>query len=185
LLAGKKVAAVITDGFHNTELTDPMTALVNAGAEVIVIGAKPEHLAVGVLDHVGAKLPDSLKPNERLKANRLVDEVKSEEFDALLIPGGYSPEALRLVPAAVKLVTDIYAENKPIAAICHGVLLMISADIVKGKNMTCVSSVAVDLKNAGAIYLDRPFVIHGNIISSRTPADMEYFITGFINVLNG
>lgn len=183
MIKGKKIAAVITDGFHNTELTDPMDALVKEGAEVTLIAHKPEHLTVGVLDHTTVKLPDKLKPVERIKADKLIDQVKAEDFDALLIPGGFSPEALRMVPAMVSFVTDIYALGRPIAAICHGAMLLISADVVKGRNMTCVPSIGVDLKNAGAIYLDKPLVIDRNIVTSRTPADMEQFIKGFISVL--
>lgn len=183
MIKGKKIAVIATDGYHNTELTDPMKALIDAGADVKIIGVKPEHLTEGLLDHMTLKSPEKLTPENRLKASALVNSVNSADFDALLIPGGYSPEALRLFPDAVEFVKDIYAVGKPIAAICHGIQLLISAEVVQGKNMTCFASIAIDLKNAGGIYLNKPLVVDNNIITSRAPADMEYFIKGFISVL--
>lgn len=183
MLKGKRVAAIITDGFHREELLEPVKALREESAEVVIVAHKPEHLTLGVLDHVTVKVPDKLKPAKRLKADKLIYDVKSEEFDALLIPGGSSPEALRRVPEMIEFVKDIYAFGKVIAAICHGVMPMISAGIVKGKNMTCVDTIGIDLQNAGAIYLDKPLVIDGNIVTSRTPVDMEYFIEGIKKVL--
>jgi len=183
MIKGKKVAAVITDGFHNTELYDPMNALLDEGAEVTVFGVNPEHVTKGVLDHIQRGWPDEMKPKELFKAHKLIDEARSEDFDALLIPGGFSPEKLRTIPKVIEFVRDIYAEGKLIAAICHGPLVLISAKIVNGKNMTCVSSIADDLQNAGAIYLDKPLVICDNIVTSRTPADMEHFIRAIKDML--
>jgi protease I len=182
-LKGKKIAAVATDGYHNTELTDPMNALIKAGAEVTVIGVSPEQKSDGLLDHETLKCPEKLSPAKRIKAARLIDEVSADQFDALLIPGGYSPERLRPYAKVISFVSDMYAAGKPIAAICHGPQLLISADVVRGRNMTCVSTIAVDLKNAGAIYLDKPLVVDANFITSRTPKDMDQFIKGFISAL--
>jgi len=184
MIKGKKIAAIVTDGYHNTELTDPMNALIEAGAEVTVIGVKSEQVTEGLLDHMTLKCPEKLKPEDRLKANALVKDVSSDQFDALLIPGGYSPEGLRNFPEAIEFVKEFYAAGKTIAAICHGAQLLISAEIVKGKNMTCVASIAIDLKNAGAIYLNKPLVVDGNFITSRTPADMASFIQGIKDALD-
>ena len=185
MLKGKKVAAVVTDGYHNTELWDPMKALQDEGVQVEVIGVKPEHLDPGVLDHETWRLPDDMKPKERTRAAKLIGDAASDDYDALLVPGGFSPERLRPFPEVVAFVQDIYAAGKPIAAICHGAQILIEAGIVRGKTMTCVPTISVDLINAGAIYLDRPLVIDGTFVTSRTPADMEHFNRGFKQVLSG
>lgn len=184
MIKNKRIAVVITDGYHNTELTVPVETLRGRGAEVVIIGVDPQHKSEGLLDHNTLKAPEKLPIEERLKAEKVIDEVSGDEFDALLIPGGFSPERLRSYTKVIELVKDIYADGKPIAAICHGPQLLISAEIVSGKNMTCFSTISIDLKNAGAIYLDKPLVIDRNIITSRTPKDMDYFINGFIKALS-
>ncbi len=184
MLKGKKIAAIVTDGYHNSELTDPMNEFQKQGADVIVLGVKAEHLTEGLLDHMTLKAPEKLPPEKRIKAKRLVTDVKASDFDGLLVPGGYSPEELRNFPEAVSFVKDIYSDGKPLMAICHGSLLLISAEIVSGKNMTCVSTISIDLKNAGAIYVNRPLVVDGNIVTSRTPKDMESFVRGCVEILS-
>jgi protease I len=153
-----------------------MEALRKAGAKVTVLAPKPEHTTEGVLDHVTAKLPEHLRPSDRLQADATIASASAGDFDGLLIPGGYAPEALRMVPEAIAFVRAIYAAGKPIAGICHAAQLLISAEVVRGKNMTCVPTVGVDLRNAGAIYLDEPVVVDGQMVTSRTPADMSPFI---------
>jgi protease I len=184
MIKGKKIAAIITDTFHNTELTDPQKALEKAGARVVVIGVEARQKTDGVLDHVTARLPDNLKPpvKDRQRIDATIDEVKASDFDGLLLAGGGSPEKLRGYPAVVDFVQDVFVQKKPIAAICHGPMIMISAGIVKGRAMTCVPSIGIDLANAGAVYVDRPLVVDGNIATSRTPADMDQFIAGALQV---
>lgn len=184
MLKGKKIAAIVTDGYHNTELSDPVDAFEKHGAEVTVLGVKSEHLTKGLLDHMSLKAPEKLPPEKRVKAQKLVPDVTFSDFDGLLIPGGYSPEELRSFPEAIAFVKDMYAEGKPLMAICHGSLLLIAAEVVSGKSMTCVSTISIDLKNAGAIYVDRPLVIDRNIVTSRTPKDMDSFIRGCIDILS-
>jgi protease I len=184
MLKGKKIAAIVTDGYHNTELSDPVNAFEKHGAEVTVLGVKAEHLTEGLLDHMSLKAPEKLPPEKRIKAKKLVYDVKSSDFDGLLIPGGYSPEELRNFPEAVAFAKDMYDSGKPLMAICHGSLLLIAAEVVSGKNMTCVSTISIDLKNAGAIFVDRPLVVDRNIVTSRTPKDMDSFIRGCIEILS-
>jgi len=186
MIKGKKIAAIITDSFHDTELLKPKAALEKAGVSVIVIGVEQRQKAEGVLDHKSAYLPDDLKPErkKRQQIDMIIDEADPESFDGLLLPGGGSPEKLRSYPKVVNFTKDIYYRRKLIAAICHGPMIMISAEIVKGKTMTCVGSISIDLSNAGAIYLNKSVVVDGNIVTSRTPADMEYFINSIYEVLN-
>lgn len=184
MLRGKRVAALITDGYHHQEMIEPLEAVTKAGAETTIIGVDPRHVSEGLLDFLSAKLPDNLKPKPRVRAHRLVADVKAEDFDALLIPGAYAPEQLRLVPDAIALVRETYAQKRIIAAICHGPQLLIAAEIVSGKDMTCVKTIAIDLKNAGAIYVDRPVVRDGNIITARVPADLPQFNQALIDSLS-
>ena len=184
MLEGKRIAIIATDGYHNTELSDPMNALKEKGANVTVIGVNPEHITEGMLDHMSVKNPHLLPPEKRLKADNLIGNVSSNDFDALLIPGGYAPEKLRIISEIISFVQDIYLLDKPIGAICHGPQVLISAGITRGKKMTCVGTIADDLKNSGAIYFDRPLVVDDSLVTSRTPKDMEFFIEGFISVLS-
>jgi len=186
MIKGKRIAAVITDTFHNSELWDPKKALEKAGAKVVVIGVEERQKREGVLDHVTGRLPDSMKPpfKDRQQVEMVIDEADASQFDGLLLAGGGSPEKLRGYPKVVSFVQDIFSQKKPIAAICHGPMIMISAGVVKGKAMTCVPSIGIDLANAGAIYLDRPVVVDGNIATSRTPNDMDQFIAGALEVFD-
>jgi protease I len=184
MIKGKTVAAIITDGFHNTELTDPMHALQKAGAKVVVIAVSPDHLKAGVLDHETWLLPENMRPAKRQRADLLIDDARPEEYHGLLVPGGFSPERLRTFPKVVAFIKSMHAARKPIAAICHGAQILISAEVVKGKRMTCVPTIAVDLKNAGAQYVDEALAVDGNLVTSRTPKDMQDFISGFERVLD-
>ncbi|NWF77776.1 MAG: type 1 glutamine amidotransferase, partial [Chloroflexi bacterium] len=111
------------------------------------------------------------------------DKVKVDEFDAIIVPGGYAPDKMRLHQPMVDLIREAHNEGKIIAAVCHGPQLLISADIVRGRRMTSWPSVAVDLKNAGATWIDEPVVRDGNIITSRKPADLPKFNKVIIKAL--
>jgi protease I len=186
MINGKKIAAIITDRFHNSELWDPQKALEKAGAKVTVIGVEERQKKEGVLDHVTAYLPDESKPapKDRQQIDMVIDEAKADDFDALLLAGGGSPERLRAYPKVVEFIQNIYWQKKPIASICHAALILISAGIVKGKTMTCVPSIGIDLSNAGAIYIDRPVVVDNGIVTSRTPADMDQFVKATLEVFD-
>jgi len=170
----KRLAAIITDRYHNTELTDPVNAARGEGHEVTIIAVSPKHLTEGVVDHQGKR---------ELKADTLIGDVSPADFDALLIPGGGAPEQLRMNAEVLAFVRSTYAAGKPIAAICHAAMVLISAEVVAGKNMTCVPIIGIDLKNAGAVYLDEPLVVDRNIITSRTPADMDPFCGALVRAL--
>ena len=105
------------------------------------------------------------------------------EVDAVIVPGGYAPDKMRRYQSMVDLVRKAHDRGKVIAAICHGPQLLISAGIIEGRRVTSWPSIAVDLKNAGAHWLDEPVVIDGNIITSRKPADLPKFNKAIIEAL--
>src|SRR5690625_1577805 len=112
-----------------------------------------------------------------------IDQVDANDYDAIVIPGGSAPEALRVNDQVVDFVKQTNKQGKVIAGICHGPQVMISADILKGKNTTCFIRVRDDVKNAGANFLDQEVVVDGNLITSRTPKDEPAFIREILNKL--
>lgn len=168
-LDGKKIAVVLENGFEDSEFYVPYNRLKDEGAELTIVGLER------------GKVLEGKSEGYRAKADRSFDEVKPEDFDALLIPGGYSPDKLRAYEKPVDFVKGF--EGKPVFAICHGPQLLISAGMVKGKTVTSWASVAVDLKNAGANWIDRDVVIDGNLVTSRKPADLGAFVEAIIDIL--
>ena len=170
-LTGKRIAILAEEDFEDPELTEPMKALKDAGAQVIVVGS-------------GSK---STYRGKRKKASVSVDttadKVDADDFDAIIVPGGYAPDKMRLHQAMIDLVGKAYRQGKVIAAICHGPQLLISADIVRDRRVTSWASVAVDLKNSGAVWVDEPVVRDGNLITSRKPADLPQFNAAVIEAL--
>ncbi|MBO9307889.1 type 1 glutamine amidotransferase domain-containing protein [Thermomicrobium sp.] len=160
-LAGKRVAMLLAKDFEDSEATDPKQYLETRGAEVVIVG----------LD----RQPITGKKGTVLQPDKTIDEVTVEEFDALVIPGGGSPENLRIDDRAVAFTRAFVESGKPVAAICHGPQLLISADVLRGRTVTCVKKIRDDVKNAGAIYVDEAVVIDGNLITSRVPADLPLF----------
>ena len=114
-----------------------------------------------------------------------LDELRVDNFDAVVIPGGNEgPDRLRMNKFVLKFVKEMYEEHKLVAAICHGVWIPISAKIVKGKHATCYRAIVDDLRNAGAVYQDKPVIIDGNFITSRHPQDLAVFTKAVIDFLN-
>ncbi|MBI4283784.1 MAG: type 1 glutamine amidotransferase, partial [Chloroflexi bacterium] len=120
---------------------------------------------------------------DRVTVDTTVDRIKAAEFDAIVIPGGYAPERMRLCQPMIDLVREANAQGKIIAAVCHGPQMLISADIVRGRRMTSWPSVLIDLQNAGAIWVDEPVVRDGNIITARKPSDLPKFNKTIIKAL--
>jgi protease I len=114
-----------------------------------------------------------------------VDEVSAGEFDGLVIPGGYAPDIMRRSQKLLQLTRDIYQAGKPVAFICHAGWVPISAGIVRGKRGTSVGAIKDDLVNAGMLWEDSAVVVDGNLISSRTPADLPQFCRAIIAALEG
>ena len=164
-LNGRTIAVLATDGVEQAELTEPVKALKDAGADVQVVSDKTEIQAFKHHDK-GSKLP----------VDTALDEANPEDFDGLVLPGGViNPNALRLVPAAIDFVRHFVQEKKPIAAICHGPWTLIDAGGVKGKKMTSWPSLKTDLSNAGAKWVDEQVVSDGGLITSRKPDDLPAF----------
>jgi len=171
MLAGKRIAILAEENFEDSELTEPLRAMKDAGARVLIVGSGSKKSYKGK------------RGSAEVTVDTTADKVEASQFDAIIIPGGYAPDKMRLHQPMVDLVRKAYAEGKIIAAVCHGPQLLISADIVKGRRVTSWPSVAVDLKNAGAIWVNEPTVRDGNIITARKPADLPKFNKAIIEAL--
>jgi protease I len=165
-LTGKHVAVLVTSGVEEVELAEPVEFLRSNGATAVIVTPSREELEQGIKAHRGAE------PGAVLKADEYLGNVDPGDFDVLFIPGGQSPDRLRLAPGAIEFVQAFAKANKPIFALCHGPQLLISAEVVKGKTLTSWPSLAVDLRNAGAKWVDQELVVDGNLITSRQPADI-------------
>ncbi len=165
-----KVLVMIGDGFEDSEFIYPYYRLQEAGYEVEVVGSKAEATYKG-------------KHGVPFKADLSPEKVEVNEYGAVIIPGGSAPDRMRLNKGLVKIVKTACEKGQVIAAICHGPQMLIEADVLRGKKATCWYSVATDLKNAGAIYVDAPVVVDGNIVTSRFPADLPQFCREIIKLL--
>jgi protease I len=167
----KKVAFLLAGQFEDSEMQKPYEAIKESGHETVIIGLKK-----------GEELTGKGK-TVTYRADASIDEVKAEQFDAVVIPGGSSPENLRNNKQIQQFVKDMDSMGKPISVICHGPQILISAGLTKGKTMTCYPPLKDDLINAGANYVDEEVVVDGNYISSRMPADEPAFIRETLNKL--
>jgi len=171
MLQGKRIAILAEEDFEDAELLEPMRAMKDAGAKVVIVGSGSQKSYKGK------------RGNATVVVDTTADKVKGGDFDAIIIPGGYAPDRMRLHQPMVDLVRKAHDAGKVIAAVCHGPQLLISADVVGGRRVTSWPSVAIDLKNAGAIWVDEPVVKDGNIITSRRPADLPRFNKAIIEAL--
>jgi len=170
-LAGKKVAVLAEDHYENLELWYPVLRFREAGAQVTI---------------VGPKAGESYKSKEGYpaKADVSMEDARASEFDAVIVPGGYAPDRMRRHEPMLRLVREAFGQGKVVASICHAAWVPISAGILKGRTMTCVSAVKDDVINAGAHYVDKEVVVDGNLISSRTPVDLPAFCREIIKALS-
>src|SRR5689334_20859069 len=171
-LAGKRVALLVEDEFEDQELTGPLEGLRAMGATVTVIGP------VKGTEYKGKK------GTAAVAADLAAGAAKIRDFDALVIPGGHAPDKMRMRHAMVDLARDAMEAGKPVAAICHGPQLLISANALRGRTLTCWPSIAIDVKNAGGLYVDKPVVEDGNLITSRKPDDVPAFSEAIIRALS-
>ncbi|MBE7030802.1 MAG: type 1 glutamine amidotransferase [Ruminococcaceae bacterium] len=134
---------------------------------------------------VAAMVPGEIcaKYHFKMEADITVDKVDPAQYDGLLLPGGSAPEKLRLNDMVIDIIKAFDKAGKPVAGICHGQQLMISADILKGRRATCYPGIRDDLKNAGADYVDEQVVVCQNLVTSRRPQDLPYFMREFIKVV--
>lgn len=165
-LQGKKIAALVTDGFEQSELLEPRKALQQEGAEVLVVSPKTGEV----------KGWDHLHWGTSVHCDVPVDKARVDDFDGLLLPGGMmSPDKLRIDPNAVAFVKAFADAGKPIAAICHAPWTLIEAGAVKGRTMTSYPSLRTDLTNAGARWVDKEVVVDNGLVTSRKPDDIPAF----------
>jgi len=172
VLAGKRVAMLVEDEFEDRELTGPLDALRAAGATVTVVGPTAGTQFKG-------KRGDAI-----ISSDLAAGAARMKDFDALVIPGGHAPDKMRMRHAMVDLARDAMDTGKTVAAICHGPQLLISANALRGRTLTCWPSIAVDVKNAGGLYVDKPVVEDGNLITSRRPDDVPAFSEAIIRALS-
>lgn len=168
------VILLVEEGVDDREFLYPYYRILEAGFDRLVLGSGKGTYKT----KFGMTFKEDGSVGEYLESNPELNGLKG-----VIIPGGKAPERLRIYPPAVELIKKVNEHGVPIASICHGPQLLISADVVKGRKMTCYKTIVDDLKNAGAIYLDEPVVRDGNIVSSRGPDDIPYWMREFFGGL--
>jgi protease I len=167
-LQGVCVAVLMTDGVEQIEYTSPRSFLEQHGAKVVLLSPK----------NAGEQIQgfNDLSPGDKFTVEKNVKEAKPADYDGLVLPGGVAnPDMLRLSPESIAFIHDFAASDLPVAAICHGPWTLIDAGVAKAKQMTSWPSLAVDLRNAGAEWIDDEVVVDGRLITSRKPADLPAF----------
>ena len=166
-LSGKRVAVLVAnEGVEQVELTEPVAALRQKGAEVDLVA--PEEGAIQAFNH--------LDKGDTFEADRTAAEAEAGEYDGLMLPGGVAnPDQLRTKSDAVAFVRAFFEAGKPVAAICHAPWTLAEADVVRGRTLTSWPSLRTDLRNAGAEWVDEEVHVDGNLVTSRKPDDLEAF----------
>ena len=165
-LQGKKVAALMTEGFELAEYIEPRKALEEAGATVHLIAPQGGEVKAWDESDWGDSFPVDLP----------LDGADPNQYDALLLPGGaMNPDKLRMQPKAVQFVKSFFEQKKPVGAICHAPWLLIEADVVRGRTVTSYPSLQTDLRNAGANWVDQEVVTDMGLVTSRKPDDIPAF----------
>jgi protease I len=166
-LTGKRVAVLVEQQYQELEVWYPVYRLREAGCSVKLVGPEagksyPSKLGYPAVADVSAK------------------DAAADQFDAIIIPGGFAPDYIRRSEPMLKLVRDLFAQKKPVAAICHGPWVLCSTPALKGKTATGFHSIKDDMVNAGATFVDREVVVDGNVITSRKPDDLPAFVVAII-----
>lgn len=170
----RRIAIVATDGFEEAELQKPLDALHQAGANVDVVSLQKGQIQ-------GFR---HFEKGQSVEVDQTVEDVDASDYDALVIPGGlFNPDRLRTHAGVLAFTAAFFDADKPVAAICHGPWVLINAGIVKGRHMTSVPSIRKDLENAGANWNDEEVIVDGNLITSRTPDDLDAFCDALIKAL--
>ena len=165
-LNNKRIAVLVTDGFEQVELTEPMQALQDAGAQVDIVSPKDGKVTGWASTDWG----------DEFSVDVTLENAQVGDYDGLLLPGGQiNPDKLRLEEKAVSFARGFFEAHKPVAAICHGPWLLVEADVVKGRKMTSFPSIKTDLKNAGANWVDEEVVTDQGLVTSRNPDDLPAF----------
>ncbi|MEK8215769.1 type 1 glutamine amidotransferase domain-containing protein [Paenibacillus sp. FSL L8-0463] len=166
-----KVAFLLANGFEDSEMKVPYDEVIKAGHQAEIIGLKKNETLLGK------------KGSVSYAADKAISEVKAADYDAVVIPGGSSPENLRLDPDILSFVKEADGTGKPIASICHGPQILISADLLQGRTVTSYPPLKDDVINARAEFKDEEVVVDGNYITSRTPKDEPAFVRELLKVL--
>ena len=165
-LHDKKVAFLFTEGVEQVELTEPLRAIRDAGADATLVSLQPGE--VQMFNH--------LDKGDTIDAELGTGEADAGAFDALVLPGGVAnPDALRADPDAVRFVRGFFEQHKPVGVICHGPWTLVEADVVRGRTLTSWPSLQTDLRNAGAEWVDEEVVVDGGLVTSRNPDDLPAF----------
>ncbi len=173
-LEGKRIAVVVTDGFEQVELTSPVKALEEAGATVDILSDKSGQVQ-GMNHH---------EKGDRFDVAGTIDAANADDYDGLVLPGGVANgDALRVVEPARAFLKKIDAAGKPVAIICHGGWLAVSAGLVEGRTLTSWPTLEDDIRNAGGMWVDREVVRDGTWITSRKPEDLPAFNKALIEAI--
>ncbi|MDQ1469451.1 MAG: protease [Bryobacterales bacterium] len=166
-LTGRRIAVLAADGFEKVELTIPVKALRAAGAAVDIVSIRDGSIR-------GMNLHE---PASRVDVTKTLDEASPAEYDGLLIPGGFiNPDLLRQSAKARAFVRSFDEQQKPIASLCHGPWVLVSAGLLPGRTLTAWPGIRDDMVNAGATWLDQELVQDGNLVTSRGPQDLKPFL---------
>lgn len=166
-----RIACVLDSGFEDSEFKKPVDGLRQAGHEVVVVGLKSGQELEGKAGEVTTRSDTSF------------DEARPEQFDALLVPGGYSPDHLRADRRAVAFTSAFATADKPIMAVCHGPQLLSTADAIGGRRLTAWQTIQDDLRRMGENVVDEEVVVDGNLVTSRKPDDLDAFTRESVSLL--
>ncbi|MFC4322196.1 type 1 glutamine amidotransferase domain-containing protein [Litchfieldia salsa] len=170
-LQNKKIIQLVSDDFEDLELWYPVLRLREEGATVHIVGEKKGEQYIG---KYGVPIVSDLS----------FQEIEPNDYDAILVPGGWSPDKLRRYEEVLHMVKTMDDQQKPVGQICHAGWVLISAKILEGKKVTSTPGIKDDMTNAGAIWLDEAVVVDGHLISSRRPPDLPDYMREFIKVLS-
>jgi len=166
-----RIACLLDSGFEDSEFRKPYDAFTQAGHQVTVIGLEPDRELKGY------------RGKEATRSEKGIEDVRPDQFDALFIPGGYSPDHLRANPRMVEFTKAFFEDERPVFAVCHGPQLLIAARAWKGRRLTAWTTIQDDLRQLGADVVDEEVVVDGNLVTSRKPDDLEAFIRESLKLL--
>jgi protease I len=170
-LEGKRVAFLFTEGAEQIEVTEPLKAVKDAGADIEIVS----------LDAGEVQMFHHLDKGDTITADRAGADASSSEYDALVVPGGVAnPDALRADEDAVAFVRGFFQEDKPVGIICHGPWVLVEADVARGRRVTSWQSLKTDLRNAGAEWVDEEVVVDNGLVTSRKPDDLPVFCSKIV-----